>query len=182
MTAQDFKKAFQDFLKAESTVEEAYAAYANFVEEKQNATRLDDATHEVVWTVKSSRGRGIENMLLSLARAFTKTPKPTLKPFSFKSLHTLDTKQVQELDSEQERSVELQNLSTIFAGVAMWMFVLSFAMIPLVGMTGVVLCVVSILIFVGSVIGISKAHFRFLPEEFRSISADHWSIKSLVEK
>ena len=182
MTTQDFKQAFQVFLKEESTVEEAYAAYANLVDQKFNSTHVDDATHEVVWTVKSSRGRGIEKILLSLARAFTKAPQPTLKPFSFKSLHTLNTRQVQELDSERERSVELENLSTIFAGVAMWMFVLSSAMIPLVGITGVVLSVVSILIFVGSVVGMSKAHFRFLPEEFRSISADHWSIKSLAEK
>lgn len=182
MTAEDFKQAFQVFLKEESTVEEAYAAYANLVEEKFNSTHVEDATHEVVWTVKSSRGRGIEKMLLSLARAFTKAPKPTLKPFSFKSLHTLNTRQVQELDSERERTVELENLSTIFAGVAMWMFGLSSAMIPLVGITGVALAIMSAFIFIGSVIGMSKAHFRFLPGEFRSISADHWSIKSFAEK
>ncbi len=182
MEFDNFKQALQSLLEKKSSVDEAYSAFANLVEEGHNRERSDAATHEIEWGERSSRGSRIENVLLSLARAFAKTPNPPINPFHFKSIHQLDSEQLQWLRIEMEKGVDLENISSLSAGVSMWMFVLSGAMIPFVGITGIVLTVVSVLIFIGAVVGISKAHFRFLPPEFRNISADHWCIKEITER
>ena len=182
MEFDNFKQAFQRLLEDKSSVDEAYSAYAELVEEGHNRERTDTATHEIVWAERSSRGNRIENVLLSLGRAFAKTPNSPLNPFHFKSLHQLDSDQLQWLRNEMEKGVELENISSLSAGVSMWMFVLSGAMIPFVGITGIVLTIVSVFIFIGAIIGMYKAHFRFLPAEFRNISADHWCIKEITER
>lgn len=182
MESDNFKQTMQKLLEKESSVDEAYAAYAKLVEETHNLGRAEPATHEIVWGERSSRGNRIENILLSLARTFSKTPNSPIHSFHFKSLHTLGAQEIQVLRAEMARSVELENICSLSAGVSMWMLVLSLAMIPLVGTTGIVLSVVSVLMFIGAVYGISKAHYRFLPDEFRDISADYWCIREITDK
>ena len=182
MESDNFKEALRTFLAKESSVDEAFSAYARFIEETHNSKHTTSATHEIVWGQRSSKGNRIENVLLFLARVFTKTPASPIDPFYFKSLHRLDAQAFQLLRAEMERGVELENICSLSAGVSMWMFVLSVAMTPFVGVTGVALTIASILIFIGAVVGISKSHVRFLPDEIRNVSADYWSIKEISEK
>lgn len=182
MESQDLKQTLRNLLKETGSVEEAYSAYAKVIDEEVNSANADEATHEVTWGERPVSGNRIENVLRSLARIFTKMPKPMDEPFQFKSQHKLDSHLLQELRAEQERGVELENLSGLAAGVAMWMFALSLVMILFVKTTAVVLVFASILAFFWASFVISNVHFKNLPTELRNISADHWSIKRIENK
>ena len=80
-----------------------------------------------------------------------------------------------------QHGVEVENLSSLSAGVSFWMFGLSLFMILFVKGTAIALAIASVLVFLGAILWNAKAHFKYLPAVYRNISADHWAIKSVKE-
>ena len=188
MSSEDYKQALKNYMKDTPTVEEAYSAYADLIDEKVNANVSETATYEITWGERPVSGNRIENLLKSLGQLGTKTQKSDSEPFRFKSMHQLDSPQLQELQAERERGAELESVFGLVGGVSIWMFFLSIVLTSLLSAvgselvsTGIALTIASVLIFWGAVVGASKAPFKYLPDQFRQISADHWSIRQIDE-
>jgi hypothetical protein len=181
MKSENLKTVFKEIRHRERPVEKAYSAYSEFVATTINLNNMDSATHEVTWSDRNGLRGNLDRLTRTLTVPFSNSSSFGAKPFNFSSYHSLNEGELNDLQAATYRGSQLEDFSSFLAGIFAWLFLLSIPMILIVGTTFSVLTCLCFLAFMGSIYSLSTARYRFLPQEFRNISADYWAISSIRE-
>lgn len=180
MDIENLRQTFEGLLHQEHSTEDAYMKYASLVNEITTRNNPLPPTHEAIWTNKHGLSGDLDKITRILIAIVPKGSAYRSKPFSFKTRHALDHSTLEDIEASVHRGSALETLSSFTAGIFAWLFFLSIPLLPVLGLTFLSLTILSFIGFWGSIYGLSNARYRFLPNEFRNISADYWAIQSIA--
>jgi len=179
MEVGNLKQTFKEIISKEDSIEKAYSKYAKLVDETVNQKVLGDASHRVTWTDQHGiRGR-LDRITRSLIFFLRGAGGWRKESYNFETFHSLDENGVEALETANYRGSEIETLSGFMAGIFSWLFFLSLPMLPIIGVTFLLLTGISFIGFWGCIYSLSGARNRNLPTAFQGISAGYWAIASI---
>ena len=181
METGDLKRNFNQLLKSEDDIEKAYGNYTKLVDDEVNQSSSEPPTHQICWIERNALKEKLDQMTFAIAQVFSRPPHSPSRVYKFETSHALSEEVLADLQDAVDRGDQIETLTSFLAGIFFWLFFLSIPLLPVLGTTFIILPIISCLIFSVSVLRLSSARYRYLPSLFRSISADHWGIKSIQE-